>query len=172
MRRIVWMARGAVVGALMLSSTTALCQESGNAHAALAGALRGKHVTLAKALTSAHAQGKPISAKYEVEDAKLQLSVYTEKNSQFFEVVVDPLTGKVVKTERITEGDDFTAAQAQAAALGTVYAPLDTAVKKALRENPGYVAVSAMPALDAGQAIVTVTLLKGTRFKTVTEKLT
>lgn len=167
-----WITRAALFGALTLTSTTVLCQESSNEQAALAKALRGKHVALAKALTSAKAQGKPISAKYEVEHDKLQLSVYTEKNSQFFEVVIDDRSGKVAKSERITEGDDLKAAQAQSAALSTVHGPLDSAVRKALRENPGYVAVSAMPALENGQAMVTVSLLKGTRFKTVTERLT
>jgi hypothetical protein len=54
---------------------------------------------------SAEAQGTAISAKFELDDQKqLQLSVYTMKGNAFSEVVVDQKTGKIVKTEPITEG--------------------------------------------------------------------
>lgn len=50
-RRIPWMARGAVFGALLVSSTAVLCQESGKEQAALAAALRTKHVALSATAT-------------------------------------------------------------------------------------------------------------------------
>src|SRR6516165_10783286 len=55
-------------------------------------------VTLQEGLTAAAQQGKPISAKFELEDGKLQLSVYTENAGKFSEVIVDYTTGKVAKT--------------------------------------------------------------------------
>jgi uncharacterized membrane protein YkoI len=54
-------------------------------------------VTLQQALTAAAQQGRPISAKFEVEDGKLQLSVYTAKDGKFSEVIVNHATGKVAK---------------------------------------------------------------------------
>src|SRR5262244_101912 len=48
-------------------------------------------------------EGTPISAKYELDEGKLQLSVYTKKADSFAEVIVDHKTGKVAKTEAITQ---------------------------------------------------------------------
>src|SRR3989442_678652 len=62
--------------------------------------------------------GQPAWAqKDEVENGKLQLSVYTKEGSGFSEVIVDHTTGKVAKTEAITSGDDLTAAKAQSEAM-------------------------------------------------------
>ena len=74
-------------------------------------------VTLQQGMTSAAEQGQPISAKFEVDDGKLQLSIYTAKNGKFSEVIVDYATGKVVKTEVITEGEDLAAAKSQSAVM-------------------------------------------------------
>ncbi len=171
MRRIPWMARGAVFGALLVSSTAVLCQESGKEQAALAAALRTKHVALASGIKSAAATGKPISAKYEYADGKLQLSVYTERSGQFSEVTVDHRTGKVSKTEKITEGDDLKAAQTQAAAVAKAKVSLATALAKAVSAHKGYRAVSATAALKDDKAVVEITLIKGTQFKTITQPL-
>ena len=171
MRRIPWMARGAVFGALLVSSTAVLCQESGKEQAALVAALRTKHVALATGIKSAAATGKPISAKYEYADGKLQLSVYTERAGQFSEVIVDRRTGKIAKTEKITEGDDLKAAQAQSAAASKAKASLARALAKALSANRGYSAVSATATLKDGNAVAKITLIKGTRFKTATQPL-
>src|SRR5512135_3203167 len=61
--------------------------------------LKDAKVSLEDALKASEAQGTPISAKYEVEKGKLQLSVYTAKGDQFSEHLVDYRTGKVAKTE-------------------------------------------------------------------------
>jgi hypothetical protein len=171
MRTMTWVRRGAVLGALLMSTTVAQSQESTKEQAALATALRAKHVALATGLAAAAAKGKPISAKYEYEDGKLQLSVYTEKGGQFSEVIIDHHTGKVSKTEKITEGDDLKSAQAQSAATAKAKSSLVTALEKALAANKGYSAVSATATLSGAQAVAEITLLKGTEFKTVTEPL-
>ena len=44
---------------------------------ALAAQMKGLKVTLAQGLAASASKGKPISAKFELEDGKLQLSVYT-----------------------------------------------------------------------------------------------
>src|SRR5207247_10341508 len=85
-------------------------------HAELAKALKDAKVSLEKGLSASESQGKPISGKFEVEDGKLQLSVYTMKGDKFSEVIVDHKTGKVEKTEAITSGNDVIAARAQSGA--------------------------------------------------------
>ena len=67
--------------------------------AALARQVEGAKVSLARGLLAAKTRGTPISAKYEVEGGKLQLSVYTAKAGHFDEVVVDNRTGKIAKAD-------------------------------------------------------------------------
>ncbi len=71
-------------------------------HAELAKAVGEAKVSLEQGLSTSAHEGKPISAKFEIEDGKLQLSVYTAKGDSFSEVVVDHTTGKAAKTEPIT----------------------------------------------------------------------
>jgi len=68
--------------------------------------LKEAKISLQRGVTASAKEGKPISAKYEVEDGKLQLSVYTMKGATFSEVIVDHKTGKVAKAEPITKADD------------------------------------------------------------------
>src|SRR5215467_15490471 len=107
-------------------------------HAELAKALKGVQVSLEKGLSASESQGKPISGKFEVEDGKLQLSVYTMKGDKFSEVIVDHKTGKVAKTETITKGDDLTHAKAQSEAMAKAKRSLDAAASEAVKENKGY----------------------------------
>lgn len=87
----------------------------GSDPAALAAALKDTTTTLPDGLKAGEREGNPISAKFEIEDGKLQLSVYTLKGDDFAEVVVDPKTGAVAKSEKITESDDLKEATAQKA---------------------------------------------------------
>jgi hypothetical protein len=171
MRNGTWAVRCTVLGALMMSSTAGLAQESAKEQSALATALKAKHVALASGLEAAAGKGKPISAKYEVEDGKLQLSVYTEKAGQFSEVIVDHHSGKVTTSEKISSGDDLKDAQAQSAAMAKASTSLTAALRKAMASNKGYSAVSATAALKNGKPIAEITLHKGSEFKTVTEPL-
>ena len=140
-------------------------------HAELAKALRDAKISLQRGLTASAKEGKPISAKYEVEHGKLQLSVYTIKGEKFSEVIVDHKTGKVAKAEPITSGDDLTAAKAQGEAMAKAKRSLDAAASEAVKENKGYRVVSVMPAVKDGHPVADVTLVKGTAWKTVSEKL-
>src|SRR5947207_5862451 len=85
--------------------------------AALAKALKDTTVTLQDGLKASEREGKPISAKFEIEHNALQLSVYTLKGADFMEVVADPKTGAIAKSEKITEPDDLKDADAQKAAM-------------------------------------------------------
>ena len=140
-------------------------------HAELAKALKDAKVSLQKGLTASAREGKPISAKYEMEDGKLQLSVYTMKGDKFSEVIVDHKTGKVAKAEPITHADDLTAAKAQSEAMAKSKRSLDAAASEAVKTNKGYRVVSVMPALKDGHPVADVTLVKETEWKTVAEKL-
>src|SRR5499426_146778 len=107
-------------------------------HAELAKALKGVTMSLEKGLSASESQGKPISGKFEVEDGKLQLSVYTMKGDKFEEVIVDHKTGKVAKAEPITKGDDLAAAKKQAEAMAKAKRSLGAAVGEAVKANMGY----------------------------------
>src|SRR5437016_12073761 len=100
-------------------------------HAELAKALKDAKIPLQRGLTASAKEGTPISAKYEVEDGKLQLSVYTMKGDKFSEVIVDHKTGKVAKAEPITGGDDLTAAKGQSEAMAKAKRSLDAAASEA-----------------------------------------
>lgn len=140
-------------------------------HAELAKALKGVKVSLEKGLSASESQGKPISGKFEVEDGKLQLSVYTMKGDKFSEVIVDPKTGKTAKTEAITGGDDLAAAKAQGSVIAKAKSSLGGATQKAVKANSGFRALSATPSMKDGHPVAEITLLKGEVFKTVLEKL-
>jgi hypothetical protein len=139
--------------------------------AALAAAIKSATATLQSGLRASEAQGTPISAKFEIEDGKLQLSVYRMKGNDFTEVVADPKTGAIAKAEKITDADDLKEATSQKAAMANAKVPLLTAAQTAVNANAGSRAVSIVPELKNGQATAEVTLLSGSTFKKVTEKL-
>ena len=143
----------------------------GGDEAALAAAMKNASATLQGGLKASEAQGTPISAKFEIEDGKLQLSVYTMKGSDFMEVVADPNTGTIAKAEKITDAGDLKEAAEQKATMAKAKVPLLTATETAVNANAGSRAVSIVPELNNGQATAEVTLLQGTSFKKVTEKL-
>ena len=144
--------------------------EGGN-EAALSAAMKNASATLQGGLKASEAQGTPISAKFEIEDGKLQLSVYTMKDTDFMEIVADPNTGAIAKSEKITDAGDLKEAAEQKAAMAKTKVPLLTATETAVKANAGSRAVSVVPELKGGQAMAEVTLLQGTAFKKVTEKL-
>jgi hypothetical protein len=171
MRSLGMVIAGACIG-LLAARSPGLAEESdAKAQAELASALKTVKVSLEKGLAASEREGKPISAKFEVEDGKLQLSVYTAKNDKFSEVIVDHKTGKVSKTEAITGGDDLAAAKEQSEAMAKAKSSLTAVTKKALAANKGFRAVSVTPAMKNGHPAADVTLLKGDEFKAVSEGL-
>jgi len=87
------------------------------------------------------------------------------------EIVADPNTGAIAKSEKITDAGDLKEAAEQKAAMAKTKVPLLTATETAVKANAGSQAVSVVPELKGGQAMAEVTLLQGTAFKKVTEKL-
>lgn len=143
--------------------------------AELANALSGAKISLQQGLAASEAQGHPISGKFEVEDGKLQLSVYTAKEGKFFEVIVDHMTGKIAKVEPISEGEDLSHAQSQKAAMDRAKFKLADVVVKSMRQAKGPVedmrVLSVVPELKDGRPEAVIVLLTGTRFSTASEHL-
>jgi hypothetical protein len=160
------------VAALILATSSGWTQpHDDKERAELAKALKDAKVPLAQGVSASAKEGKPISGKYEVEDGKLQLSVYTMKGDKFSEVIVDHKTGKVTKAEAITKDDDLKDAKAQGQAMAKAKRSLAAAASDAVKANAGYRAISVRPAMKEDHAVAEITLLKGTDWKTVTEKL-
>lgn len=171
MKRGMAIVAAVTLGWLVGSQPSWAQQQSDQEHKELAEALKAVKVSLQKGLLASTKSGTPISAKFEVEEGKLQLSVYTMKGDKFSEVVVDHRTGKVAKAEPITKGDDLTAAKAQSEAMAKAKRSLGAAVSEAVKENKGFRAVSVMPAMKDGHPVADVTLVKDAERKTVSEKI-
>jgi hypothetical protein len=170
MRTMSCLARITAAG-LLLTASAAHAQAT-KAQAAVAAALKGGgHVALGAAIATASAAGKPISARYEVEDGKLQLSVFIEKDGAFSEVFVDHMTGKVARTDKITGGDDMKEAKGESRAAAKAKSTLASALEKALAANPGYTAVEVTSVLVGGRPVADITLMKDGQFKSASQPL-
>ena len=161
----------AIAGLLIATAVLRAQESKAKEQADLAAALKAAKISLQKGLSASQSQGTPISGKFEVEDGKLQLSVYTMKGDKFSEVIVDHATGTISKTEAITSGDDLTAAKAQSEAMAKAKVSLAAATDKALSASKGFRAVSVVPALKDGHPVADITLAKGGDFKTVSQNL-
>ena len=159
------------LGVIGATGGVAWSDEDEASGAAVAKYLPTAKVTLQQGLTAAESQGRPISGKFEVDEGHFQLSVYTAQDGKFSEVLVDHSTGKVAKTEAITEGDDLADAKKQVEACAKSKKSLKSAVDQAEQAAAGYRAVSVTPKLSSGHAVAVVTLLKGTQVKSVSERL-
>ena len=118
--------------------------------AELAPVVAGAKVTLEQGLMTSKKNGKPVSAKFEIENGKPQLSIYTVKDgTKYSEVIIDDTSGEIAKAEPITGGDDLTAAKNQSGGLFRATRELREAVKEAKHDNPGYNAVSVLEAVKS-----------------------
>ena len=143
--------------------------------AELAKALNGVKISLQQGFTASEREGQPISGKFEMDEGKLQLSVYTAKEGKFFEVVVDHMTGTIAKVEPIAEGEDLGHAKAQKAAMDRAKVKLADAATKAKGQAKGEAAdvlvVSVTPELKDDRPEATIVLLQGKKFSTALERL-
>jgi len=170
MRTMAGLVRVCAAG-ILLTASSAHAQAT-KEQATLAAAMRGaKHVALGDGITLASASGKPISARYEFEDRKLQLSVFIEKDGAFSEIFVDHMTGKVAKIDKITGGEDLKDAKTQSRAFAKAKVTLAAALERALAANAGYTAVEVTPMLEGGHPVAEITLMKDGQFKAVSEPL-
>jgi len=143
--------------------------------AELANALSGAKVSLQQGFTASEREGQPISGKFEMDEGKLQLSVYTAKEGKFYEVIVDHMTGTIAKVEPITDGEDLAHAKSQKAAIDRGKVKLADAATKAKGQAKGeateVLVVSAVPELKDGRPEATIVLLQGKKFSTASERL-
>lgn len=159
--------------ALTLWTIPAIAAMSDKEKAELAPVVAGAKVTLEQGLLTSKKNGKPVSAKFEVENGKPQLSVYTIKDgSKYFEVIVDQTSGEIAKADPITGGDDLTEAKKQSDGMFRATRELREAVKEAKRDNPGYNAVSVWSEMKDNHSVATVTLVKDNDWKTAVIDLT
>src|SRR5476649_2218678 len=107
----------AIVASFCVATTLPSLAAEKEKPGALAKALPEATVLLDQGLKASEREGKPISAKYELEDGALQLSVYTMKGDKFSEVVVDHKAASIKKAEIITDAGDLKHAKAQTQAM-------------------------------------------------------
>jgi len=159
--------------ALTLWTIPAIAAMSDKEKAELAPVVAGAKVTLEQGLLTSKKNGKPVSAKFEVENGKPQLSVYTIKDgSKYFEVIVDQTSGEIAKADPITGSYDLTEAKKQNDGMFRATRELREAVKEAKRDNPGYSAVSVWSEMKDNHSVATVTLVKENDWKTAVIDLT
>jgi hypothetical protein len=141
--------------------------------AEIAPAVAGSKVTLEQGLVASKKSGKPISGKFEIENGKPQLSIYTVKDgSKYYEVIVDDGSGQIAKAAPIAGGDDLTTAKKQNDGLFRATRELSEAVKEAKHANPGYRAVAVWSEIKDGHSMATVMLVKNNDWKTAVVDLT
>ena len=166
-----------VIAAMVASLTGQLALAIGpdEEKAILANALSAAKVSLQQGFIASEREGQPISGKFEVEDGKLQLSVYTAKEGKFSEVIVDHMTGSIAKAEPITEGEDLIHAKSQRATMDRAKVKLADAATKAKGQAKGEAAdvivVSVVPELKDSRLEAAIVLLQGKKFSTVTQRL-
>jgi hypothetical protein len=144
-------------------------------------ALRDARVSLEEGLAAAAGEGKPIAATFGIgEDGGARLVVYTVKDVQVSEVIVDQQTGQSVMVKAITGDEDLTAAESRVEVMAKANLTLESAVVEAIysninvagaHPNRGYRAVSVFPSLRDGHPLAVITLCNGSQWKTVHERL-
>jgi hypothetical protein len=163
-------AAGLAVGLLFSFGPTRV-QAADTDQAALAKALEAASATLEDGLHAAALVGRPISAKFEIEKGRLQLSAYAATGEEYTEVFVSTSTGVLMAKEKITDTEDLEAAAGQKKVMEPATSTLAAATTRALQQNNGSRAVSLIPELQAGRSVAKVTLLSRGGFKTVSEDL-
>src|ERR1700750_1598312 len=104
---------------------------------ALIKALDGVQVTMANGLKVSETVGKPISAKFEIDEGHLRLSVYALANDGYREDVISPDTGVIMSAQKIADTDDLAAAEAQKKAMQAATVPLRIAADRAASRMTG-----------------------------------
>jgi hypothetical protein len=128
-------------------------------------------ISLQQGLEASEQHGQPISAKFEIDEGKLQLSIYTAKDGKFSEVLVDYVTGKILKVEPIQGSDDLTAAHEQSAVMTKAKVSLKAAVDKTMSESANVRAVNVLPALKDGHPVASIDVLNYNEIRAIQQPL-
>jgi hypothetical protein len=138
---------------------------------ALIKAMDAAKISLQQGLEASERHGQPISAKFEIDEGKLQLSIYTAKDGKFSEVLVDYITGKILKVEPIQGSDDLTAAHEQSAAMTKAKVSLKAAVDKTMSQSANVRAVNVLPTLKDGHPVASIDVLNYNEIRTIQQPL-
>jgi len=160
-----------VLGVLLLLFGIAGGRAEGTNDAALVKALEATQVTLEDGLKTSEAVGVPISAKFEIENGRLQLSVYAVAGDEYKEIVISPGTGVLMSAQKITDNEDLADATAQKKAMQNARVALRTAVEAVAASMPGSRGVSAVPEPVDGQPVAKVKVLKAGALTTSSQDL-
>lgn len=122
-------------------------------------ALATAPVTLEEALHSAGQRGTPISAKFDMRDGDLRLSVYAAAQSGLIEVLVDPKTGAITALRPLTDPEDLAEAVAQQRVLETAKLPIIAVLHNTAASYPESRVVSVVPERRNGHPVLVMSLL-------------
>jgi hypothetical protein len=162
-----------ILAALIVSLTgfAFAADEAKELDPALRAAIADSTMTLQKGLAASEGNGKPISAKFELSDGQIQISIYNAAADGFVETVIDPKTGAIIEAESITDAGDLADAKDQKAAMEKAKVSLLAATDTAVKKNTDTKAVSIYPELQNGQPIAKIMLQGAKDLATVTEPL-
>lgn len=141
------------------------------AQEALIKTMSAAKISLQQGLEASEQQGQPISAKFEIDNGKLQLSIYTAKEGTFSEVLVDYLTGKILKVEALRGSDDLTAAREQSVAMANAKLSLKTAVDITMSESANVRAVNVVPVMKDGHPMASIDVLSYNEIRAIQQPL-
>lgn len=131
-----------------------------------------RNMPLDRAIEASEHAGETISAKYDVSNGVVQLSVTVLGGEGFSDVIFNPQSGSITTTQSITDRDELRDAEAHAKAMAKANVLLVQAIEEALKANGGYQAVRVVPILAAGIVpVAMVTLIKGNDIKDVFQRL-
>jgi hypothetical protein len=134
-------------------------------------AMDAAKISLQQGLEASEQHGRPISAKFEIDEGKLQLSIYTAKDGKFSEVLVDYVTGKILKVEPIQGSDDLTAAHEQSAAMSKAKVSLKAMVDKTMSESANVRAVNVVPVVKDGHPVASIDVLNYNEIRAIQQPL-
>jgi hypothetical protein len=154
-----------------LGNKAAFAADEDESQEALIKMMDASKVSLQQGLAASEREGRPISAKFEVDDGKLQLSVYAAKQGKFSEVLVDYATGEIAKVEPIEGGEDLAAARAQDAAMAKAKMSLRVAVDKVIAESAKVRALRVVPSLVDGHPVASLDVLSYNEVRTIQQPL-
>jgi hypothetical protein len=138
---------------------------------ALWAALEDAGTALEAGLIAAEQRGRPVSARFDMEDGDLELVVDIATDDGLYQMAVDPNIAAVLWAERISSSDDLADATAQKAAIERAKLSLLSVVQQTLREHQVARAVDVTPELRDGHPVAVITLLANGKFAKVSRWL-
>jgi hypothetical protein len=127
--------------------------------------------TLEGGLKAAARLGRPVSAKFVLEDGILQLFLWILKDDGISKFNLYPAIRLMNEVVDITDPDKIKVATAQKRAVDSATIPLFSATESAVKANKGFRAISVLPVLGEGRPVGWSLCYGPDGFRVVTEKL-